>query len=76
MRVRSEERLSCPELRPHRAKVKGIGFLEGNSEPLILFLDFLYRTWGKLSTSQYGIQNIRFCILSSDYLYEIFKKQL
>lgn len=41
MRVRSKEGLSCPELRPHRVKAKSIGFLEGNSEPLILCLDFL-----------------------------------
>lgn len=38
IRVRSKEGLSYPELRPHRARVKAIGFLEGNSEPLVLLL--------------------------------------
>lgn len=75
LRIRSNKGISYTELQPRSAEVKGTGFLEGSSEPLVLCLDFLYRAWEKLGTSQYGIQNICFCILSSDYLYEIFKKQ-
>lgn len=68
--------ISYTELQPHNAKEKGTGFPEGSSEPLVPCLDFLYRAWEKLGTSEYGIQNICFCILSSDYLNEIFKKQV
>lgn len=67
--------ISYSELQPHSAKVKGTGFLEGSLELLVLCLDFLYRAWEKVGTSENGIQNICFCILYSGYLYEIFKKQ-
>lgn len=67
--------ISYTELQPHSAKVKGTGFLEGNSEPPVPCLDFLYRAREKLGISEYSFQNICFCILSSDYLYEMFKKQ-
>lgn len=73
--IRSIKGISYPEVQPYGAKVTGTGFLEGRWEPLVLCLDFLFRTQEKLGTSQYGIQNICFCILSSDYLYGIFKKQ-
>lgn len=73
--IRSCMKISYTELQPHSAKVKGTGFLEGSSEPLVLGLDFLYRAWEKVGTSENSIQSICFCILSSDYLYEIFKKK-